>query len=214
MSDKQIATHPSKFGYAQVKLGTAGAMSVTGGEDTPIADPSGRPGWYYSKPLADPPTVGKVNYFFGVPTSESLPFSHYSCMWAILSIDHYEGTHAGLPWMSLYTKYDASRSGNASWYRTKVNHLIPDRATVRPGERICIYTGDHAPPAEQLNGARLIHLDSVRDGPNILGTDDVQYLVLQTDSTTPQSEFCVETLAYMTRSTTQDPTQYNLHLLA
>jgi len=215
MSDKQKATMPSKFGYAQVKLGTSGAAAVYGTESVPVADPSLRPGWYYEKPKTEPATVGKVNLFFGLPITETLTVQEYSCMWAILSIDHYAGTSEGLPWMTMYTKYDASRADNASWYRSKEDYPIPfQRELIRPGERVCIFTGNHIPPVEQLNGARMIHLGSSKTGPPILGTDAIQFFALQTNSTSVQSAFCVESMGYMTHSDQPNVTQYNLNLVA
>lgn len=212
--DKQIATNPSQFGAAYSKVGTVGAAMISGAETAPVADVNGRTGWAYVKELADPPTVGKINWFFGVPTTETLPVSHYSCMYAILSIDHYNGTVQGLPWLTMYTKAQGDGS-DASWYRSKVDHHIPiQRELIRPGERICIFTGNHHPPAEQLNGARVIHLGQATTGPAVLGTDHIQFFVLQTNTESLQSGFCVEKLCYMTKSDKPDATQYNLHLTA
>jgi len=212
--DKQVATRPSQFGAAYAKVGTPGAAMIYGAEEPPVADPNGRVGWYYEKPLADPPTVGKINWYFGVPTTETLEYKDFSCMWAIISLDHYVGTDAGLPWLSMYTKAKGDGS-DASWYRSKIDHHIPfSREVIRPGERVCIYAGKHAPPAEQLNGARLIHLGSLLEGPAVLGSDAIQFFVIQTNSSSVQSAFCVESTGYMTRSDKPDSTQYNLHFVA
>ena len=54
----------SKQGFVQVKAGTTGAASVYGGEQPGIADPNGRPGWYFMKD-ASSAVDAKLNWYVG-----------------------------------------------------------------------------------------------------------------------------------------------------
>lgn len=207
-------TDPTKFGYAKYKIGSSGSAAIAGAEAAPVVDDNDRSGWMFEKALETPTLPRKINWFYGMPTTENVATGHLSCQWAILYIDHYDGTVDGLPWLTLYTKYDATRPDNASWYRSKLNYQIPiARETVIPGERVCMWTGDHEPPAEYLDGARLIHLEGKRTGPVILDTDIVHFLNIQTDSMANQSKFTVEQLAYQLRTDKPDGRQYIVHLV-
>ena len=203
------ATNPSKFGYAQVKLNTAGAMAITGGEAMPVPDPSDRPGWHFEKTLPNE----KINVFVGVPNNMTVDYSKVQCFWSIISIDDFTDS-SSLPWLSLYTATQGD-SGDHSWYRSKVDYTIPhDRDAILPGERVCIWHGKTHPPAEMLNGARTIQLVPSLVGPNPLPTDRVQFLVLQTDSAATACVLTAETVAYQLQNTSPDGLLFNLHLVA
>jgi len=59
-------TYPSQRGAAYVKAGTASALVVSGMEQPGTPDLQGREGWEFVKPLSDPTTTDKINfYFFG-----------------------------------------------------------------------------------------------------------------------------------------------------
>jgi len=207
-----VATNPSKKGFAQVKLGTLAATAVEGGEEPGMPDPSDRPGWSFIKDATSVPTA-KVNFFVGVPTTLTVDYANVKGFWSILTIDDFTSV-SSLPWLTLYT-YAQGDGNDASWYRSKVNYMIPhDRDTVMPGERVCIWTGTHPPPAELLNGARTIQLVPTLTGPSPLAGDRVQFLALHTDSGATTVGITVETLAYHMHTHHADGHLYNMHLVA
>ena len=207
---------PSLRGYAQLKAGTQSAIIAAGGEQPGTTDLQGRLGWEFIKPLASPVPNTKINWYFYGGTFESLPASHLSSMWSILSIDYFIGTSAGLPWLSVYTKPQGDGNDAELWYRSKTDyHITVDGSVanrVRSGERVCIHTLA-APPSESLNGARKIQLSPATTGPAVLPTDEILYMVMHTNSAAPQASFCVESLAYQTKDGLGSDDVFDLHLV-
>ena len=203
---------PSKNGFVQVKMGTAGAAAVYGGEQPPIADAAGRVGWAFIKDGASPADA-KCNWYSGPAANEVVSYRELSSYWSIITIDDF--TDGGsLPWLQIYTKPKGDGS-DASWYRSKLDLQIPlARELVRPGERVCLYWGKHHPPADQLDGARLIHLETVLTGPAILPDDKIYFLPLATDSAATSVGICVETIAYQLNSGAPHSRMINMHLVA
>lgn len=214
MSDHNVATSPSQRGAAYVKAGTESALIVSGGEEPGTPDLQGRAGWQFIKPLADPVTDKKINLFYFGGTVDILPASHLSTMWSILTIDFFDGTSNGLPWLTYYTKPLGDGNDTELWYRTKVDHHIPlGRELVRGAERVCIWAGLTPPPAEMLNGARTLHLTPTRTGPVVAPTDEILYMTMHTDTSDTRANICVETLAYQTQHASPSGKMFNMHLL-
>ena len=187
----------SKKGLVTVKLGTAAAAAVHADESAGVADANGRKGWAFVKDAASEPT-SKCNWYVGPAANENLQFQDLSSFWSILSIDDFTAV-SSLPFMHVYTKPQGS--GDHSWFRSRLTLQIPSEAVlVRPGERVCIWFGKHAPPAEQLDGARLIHLRASVVGPAVLPTDEIYMLPLSTDSSATSVGLCVETIGYQVKS--------------
>mgnify|MGYP005824330997 CR=1 FL=1 len=207
-----VAITPSKLGFAQVKIGTPAAAAVTGAEQPGVPDASDRPGWSFIKDATSVATA-KCNWFVGVPTTLTLDYGNVKGLWSILTIDDFTSV-SSLPWLTLYT-YAQGDGKDASWYRSQINYMIPhDRETVMPGERVCMWTGTHPPPAELLNGARTIQLVPTLIGVNPLAGDRVQFLNLQTDSSATKVGFTVETIAYHMHTHLVDGHLYNMNLVA
>ena len=96
-----------------------------------------------------------------------------------------------------------------------MNLQIPhDGVLVRPGERVCMYFGKHEPPADKLDGARLIHLRADLTGPQVLSTDQLKLMSLQTDSGATSVGICVETIGYQVKSHAPTSRMINMHLVA
>ena len=204
---------PSKEGFVQVKMGTAGAAAVYAGEEPPIADSAGRAGWAFIKDGASP-AAAKINFYSGPAANEVVSYRELSAYWTIITIDDFTDG-ASLPWLQIYTKPTGLPPGDASWYRSKLDLQIPTaRELVRPGERVCLYWGKHHPPADQLDGARLIHLETVLTGPAILPNDKIYFLPLATDSAATSVGICVETIAYQLNSDAPHSRMINMHLVA
>ena len=205
---------PSKEGFVQVKLGTAGAAAVYGGEEAPIADAAGRPGWGFIKDGASP-AAAKINWYSGVAANEVVSYRELSSYWTIITIDDFTDG-ASLPWLQIFTKPKGRwLQETLAWYRSKLDLQIPvARELVRPGERVCLYWGKHHPPADQLDGARLIHLETVLTGPTVLPDDKIFFLPLATDSSATKVGICVETIAYQLNSDAPHSRMINMHLVA
>jgi len=201
----------SKQGLVIVKLGTPGAAAVYADGAVPIADAAGRPGWSFIKD-AESPAAAKINLYVGPAANETLKFRDLSSLWSIVCIDDFTA-NSSLPFMHVYTKPQGA--GDHSWYRSKLNLLIPhEAALVRPGERVCLWWGLHEPPADKLDGARLIHLRADITGPAILPTDAIYLMPLSTDSGATSVGLCVETIAYQVKSHTPTSRMINMHLVA
>ena len=202
---------PSKEGFVQVKLGTPGAASVYGGESVPIADAAGRPGWSFIK-NGTSPAAAKINLYVGPAANETVTYEQLSAFWSIVTIDDFTAVNS-LPWLQIYTKPKGDGS-DASWYRSKLDlQLAPERELVRPGERVCIYWGKHEPPADQLDGARLLFLDATLTGPTILPEDEIFLMPIATDSGATSVGLCVETIAYQLDSHVPQSRMINMHLV-
>lgn len=202
----------SKQGFVQVKAGTTGAASVYGGEQPGIADPNGRPGWYFMKD-ASSAVDAKLNWYVGAASNEVLRFHSLSCLWSIVTIDDFTATNS-LPWLQIYTKPKADGL-DASWYRSKLDlQIATGKHLVRPGERVCLWWGKHAPPADKLDGARMIHLAHTRTGVTIKPQDEIYLMNLATDSGASSVGLCAETIAYQVDSNVPQSRMINLHLIA
>ena len=203
---------PTKEGFVQVKSGTPGAAAVYGGEQAPIVDAAGRPGWGFIK-NAESPAAAKINWYVGPSANEVVNYKELSCYWCIITIDDFTDG-ASLPWLQIYTKPTGLPPGDASWYRSKLDLQIPTgRELVRPGERVCLYWGKHHPPADQLDGARLIHLGTTLTGPPILPHDKIFLMPLSTDTSATSVGLCVETIAYQLNSSAAHSRMINMHLV-
>ena len=200
----------SKQGFVQVKIGTPGAASVYGGEEAPIVDAAGRVGWSFVKDGASP-AAAKINWYVGPAANETISYSQLSAYWSIITIDDFTDG-ASLPWLQIFTKPKGD-GNDASWYRSKLDLQLAPRELVRPGERVCIYWGKHHPPADKLDGARLIHLHQTLTGPAILPDDKIFLMPLATDSGATSVGLCAETIAYELNSHSPESRMINMHLV-
>jgi hypothetical protein len=202
----------SKKGLVTVKLGTPAAAAVHADGAAGVADANGRKDWAYVK-NADSAPADKINLYVGPAANEILQFQDLSSFWSLLTIDDFTAV-SSLPFMHVYTKPQGDGQ-DASWYRSKLTLQIPSEATlVRPGERVCIWFGKHAPPSDQLDGARLIHLRASVVGPAVLPTDEIYMMPLSTDSSATSVGLCVETIGYQVKSHAPTCRMINMHLMA
>ena len=201
----------SKEGLVTVKLGTAAAAAVHADGSAGVADVNGRQGWAFIKDGASEPNA-KINLYVGPAANEKLPFRDLSSYWSIITIDDFTHT-SSLPWLTIYTKPQGA--GDHSWFRSRLNLQIPHEAVfVRPGERVAIWWGLHEPPADKLDGARLIHLRADLTGPTVQPTDEIYLMPLSTDSGATSVGLCAETIAYQVKSHAPTSRMINLHLVA
>ena len=201
----------SKEGLVTVRLGSNAAAAVHADGSAGEYDANGRPGWAFIKDSASEPTA-KINLYVGPAANEKLEFKDLSCFWSILTIDDFTAA-SSLPWLQIYTKPQMDGL-DQSWYRSKLNLQIPHEAVlVRPGERICIWWGLVEPPADLLDGARLIHLRADLTGPAVQATDEIYLMPLSTDSGATSVGLCAETIAYQVKAHVPQSRMINLHLV-
>jgi len=201
----------SKQGYVRVQLGTNAAAAVHADGSAGEYDANGRQGWAFVKDSASEPTA-KINFYCGPAANEKLESKDLSCFWSILTIDDFTAA-SSLPWLQIYTKPHGDGLDH-SWYRSKLNLQIPHEAVlVRPGERICIWWGLVEPPADKLDGARLIHLRADLTGPAVLPTDEIYLMPLSTDSGATNVGICAETIAYQVKAHLPTSRILNMHLV-
>ena len=125
----------------QIKIGTASATAVIGGEQPGIADENERPGWLFRKVAAG---TDKINWYFYGTGNKQLPLSSLRNISATISIDNYQGT-SSLPFIHVYTIPTGSGDAGA-WYHSKITYTIQPGQTIILGEAINIWT--HTPPTQ------------------------------------------------------------------
>lgn len=80
----------------------------------PVADPSGREGWYFKNTTAGQ----KINWYFFSYTQQTVQLGQVSSFWAVVT------TYTNkLPFLSLYTLPQADALNGASWYRSRVSYV-------------------------------------------------------------------------------------------
>jgi len=201
----------SKEGLVTVRIGSNAAAAVHADGSAGEYDANGRQGWAFVKNADSEPTA-KCNWYCGPAANEKLEFKDLSCFWSILTIDDFTHT-SSLPWLQIYTKPHGDGLDH-SWYRSKLNLQIPHEAVlVRPGERVAIWWGLVEPPADKLDGARLIHLRADLTGPTVQPTDEIYLMPLSTDSGATSVGICAETIAYQVKAHLPTSRILNMHLV-
>ena len=80
----------------------------------PVADPSGREGWYFKNTTAGQ----KINWYFFSYTQQTVQLGQVSSFWAVVTV-----YTTKLPFLSLYTLPQADGLNGASWYRSRVSYV-------------------------------------------------------------------------------------------
>lgn len=79
----------------------------------PVADPSGREGWYFKNAT----TGQKINWYFFSYTQQVVQYGQVNSFWMVVT------TYASkLPFLSLYTSRQNDGLDAASWYRSRVSY--------------------------------------------------------------------------------------------
>ena len=173
----------------QLKIGTAAATAVIGGEQPGIADENGRPGWLFRKVGAG---TDKINWYFYSTGNKQLTLNSLRNISATISIDNYQGT-SSLPFIHVYTVPTVVGDAGA-WYHSKITYTIQPNSTIVLGEAINIWTHK---PQTQTNSLRSIPFNTktvVGDGAS---DEPILTIAFSSDSAAPAlTQILVEELGF------------------
>ena len=161
----------------QIKIGTASATAVIGGEQPGIADENGREGWLFRKVAAG---TDKINWYFYGTGNKQLPLSSLRNISATISIDNYQDS-TSLPFIIVYTIPTGIGDAGA-WYHSKITYRIQDNQTIILGEAINIWT--HTPPT-QNNSLRSIPFNTKTILGDAAPEEPILTIAINTDSVAP-----------------------------
>lgn len=136
----------------KVKLTSPTAVSVIGGEQTPIADEDGRNGWLFKKEASD---TAKFNYYFYGTGSHPLPLSSLNNAFMTCSVDKYDNV-SSVPFVVVYTKMTGSGDAG-SFYKSKVAYALSSSQKIVAGELINLYCVENP---NLNNGNRDVELET------------------------------------------------------
>ena len=177
----------------QIKIGTAAATAVIGGEQPGIADENERPGWLFKKVAAG---TDKINWYFYGTGNKQLPLSSLRNISATISIDNYQSTKS-IPFIIVYTIPTGSGDAGA-WYHSKITYTIQPSQTIILGEAINIWT--HTPPT-QNNSLRSIPFNTRSVEGDGSPEEPILTMAFNTDSASPAlTQILVEELAFTLHS--------------
>lgn len=80
----------------------------------PVADPSGREGWYFKNITAGQ----KINWYFFSYTQQTIQLGQVNSFWAVVTV-----YTTKLPFLSLYTIKQNDGQDAASWYRSRISYV-------------------------------------------------------------------------------------------
>ena len=103
----------------------------------PVADPSGREGWYFKNAT----TGQKINWYFFSYTQQVVQLGQVNSFWMVVT------TYTNkLPFLSLYTLPQADGLNGAAWYRSRVSYtgttpVVPGTYLLHFGADPGVYPG-------------------------------------------------------------------------
>jgi hypothetical protein len=197
----------------QVKLGTAEAAAVQGGEAVPIADPNDRLGWLFQKPVAD---TTKFNYFFYGEGNQALTLDDLTNLNAIITVDTYTNSQS-LVFFNIYTKSQgAGDAGSPSFpYHSRISYSLTAGQHIVLGESIQIWS-----IVKPINhpGKRFVEFNTKTVAGDGLGTEEIWYITLHTHSEAALgTQILVQEIGYSALGTgisTIEPINVRLGLIA
>jgi len=139
----------------------------------PLADSNKRDGWYYENTALG----NKANVYFFGGAQETMTLADVKSIWAKVAIDDYSNQNV-LPFFHVYTK--PTGSGDAdTWYHSRLTYTMNADVDIGIGEEVIIHT-HHVPSISYDN--RFIPCPNIVVNGEGLGTEEVLYIVLSTDS--------------------------------
>lgn len=169
-----------KNGTAQALLGTAGATAILGDSTiTPTADPEGRDGWNFVNSVA----ATKFNLYYFNGNQEIITLEKISSVFAKVYINNFASL-SGAPFFHIYTKPQGAGDAGA-FYRSRIDYEIDSSVIVGIGEQVILW-GENLPNTPCNN--RLIQLKTKTTNGPALGTEEVLYITLSTNSSATINE--------------------------
>lgn len=180
-----------------VLLGTAYATALQADSyPLAVADPQGRPGWYYSNTTPPPGTVSKINWYYYDGTTNNLTYSQLNQLTCVMSCDGAPPPGLGgsgvinVPYFVIYTK-----TGKTVIYQSSSSIEY-----IR-GQKVLFYFSTDAfsypQNPEQLREVACPILESPSrptPGPN----EEILYITVHSDSAFPATTFtgCISQLGF------------------
>tara|TARA_R110000823_G_scaffold146289_1_gene276540 strand:+ start:208 stop:912 length:705 start_codon:yes stop_codon:yes gene_type:complete len=178
----------------QVKLGTTEAGVVQGGEGAGMiaADPNDRLGWLFTKDIAG---TGKFNYWFYGEGNQALTLDDLTNLNAIITVDTYTNGQS-LPFFNIYTKSQgAGDAGPPAFpYHSKLTYGLSAEQHIVLGESIQAWS-----IVKPINhpGKRFVEFNTKTVEGTGLGTEEIWYITIHTDSTAPlATQILVQEIGY------------------
>ena len=169
-----------KNGSAQALLGTAGATAILGDSTiTPTADPEGRDGWNFVNSVA----ATKFNLYYFNGNQEIITLEKISSVFAKVYINNFASL-SGAPFFHIYTKPQGAGDAGA-FYRSRIDYEIDSSVIVGIGEQVILW-GENLPNTPCNN--RLIQLKTKTTNGPALGTEEILYITLSTNSSATINE--------------------------
>lgn len=138
-NNKEIVKHLQQANMeiynGRVTIGTASGLAVAGGEQAPVADADGRPGWLFTKALAG---TAKFNYYYYSQGNKPVTLGELKGLHANVTIDNYQGIES-MPFFVVYTKPTGVGDAGA-WFHSKVIYNLDTTENIILGEDIEIYS--------------------------------------------------------------------------
>tara|TARA_R110000803_G_scaffold59583_1_gene118327 strand:+ start:67 stop:768 length:702 start_codon:yes stop_codon:yes gene_type:complete len=176
----------------QIKLGTAEATAVQGGEAVPIADPNERAGWLYTKALAG---TEKFNYYHYSQGTSAKLLSDLSCLHSIITIDNYVSSQS-LVFFNVYTQpTGVGDAGPPSFpYHSKITYSISPGEHIIVGESVQCWS-IHKP--NDHSGKRFVEFNTKQVEGDGLPNELIWHITVHSDSSAPVgTSILVEQVGY------------------
>jgi hypothetical protein len=152
-----------------------------------IADPQGRPGWYYSNTAPPPGKLSKINWYYFDGTTSTLTFAELNQLTCVMTCDGALPAALGgnglinVPYFVVYTK-----TGKSVIYQNQSNTIQYIR-----GQKVLFYYSlnafDYPQNPEQLREVACPILVSGSDVPD--PTDEIAAITVHSDSAFPEASF-------------------------
>lgn len=143
----------------KVIIGSAGGLSMVGGEKAPTTDDDGRDGWLFQSAVLNE----KFNYYFYGAGNTLTTIGDLKSISCLLTIDTYVAVNS-LPFFVVYSK--ATGSNDYSWYKSSILYTLSAGEKIHLGEEIQAWSG--VKPKKQSN-KRMVEFNV--SSINTLGSD-------------------------------------------
>lgn len=159
---------------AKVKLtSTEGAIVYADTLPIPTADRNGRDGWLFTKTTG----VEKFNYYIWSQGSRAMRLKDLKSVYMVGSVDTYTDIKS-IPFIVVYTKPTGSGDA-ASWYHSKIAHVIADTETINLGEIVYFHTHSILSPSGTY---RHVALNVEIKTGEALPDEEILYITIHSDS--------------------------------
>ena len=159
-----------------LKLGSTAALSVIGGEQTPVVDPNDREGWLFTKAAAD---TAKFNYYFYSQGNKAITLQDMTTLIADVTVDNYQAINS-IPFFVAYTKPTGVNDAGL-WFHSKIAYTMNLDQTILLGESVRFYAGSE-PSDSEIDNKRLINCNTKIVTGDALGNEEILTISFHSDS--------------------------------